>query len=123
MDQPNIHISSSEPTNFNLNSKHSIEKNTSIVIVAENELQDSSSSSNVSPASPLRHAQRVAKVLWKFAKFTGPGAIISVAYIDPDNYQSDLTAGALFEYKLLCAVVFSNLVAVFLQVSLCSMHT
>lgn len=56
------------------------------------------------------------KPLCKFAKFTGPGAIISVAYIDPDNYQSDLTAGALFEHKLLCTVVFSNFVAVFLQV-------
>ncbi|RFU26152.1 hypothetical protein B7463_g10190, partial [Scytalidium lignicola] len=29
-----------------------------------------------------------AHVLIKFAKFTGPGAIISVAYVDPDNFQT-----------------------------------
>ncbi|KAF7939026.1 uncharacterized protein EAE98_001362 [Botrytis deweyae] len=44
------------------------------------------------------------------------GATISVAYINPNNYQSDLTARALFEYKSLCAVVFSNPAAVFLQI-------
>jgi metal iron transporter len=41
------------------------------------------------------------EVLWKFGKFTGPGAIISVAYIDPDNYQTSVSSGAEFKFKLL----------------------
>ena len=55
-------------------------------------------------------------VVWKFGKFVGPGALITVAYIDPDNYQTDISAGAIFGYKLLFIVLVSNLIAVFLQV-------
>jgi len=57
-------------------------------------------------------------LIWKFGKFTGPGAIISVAYIDPDNYQTAVSSGAEFKYKLLFAIFFSNVVAVYLQVGL-----
>jgi metal iron transporter len=56
-------------------------------------------------------------VLWKFARFMGPGAVITVAYVDPDNLQSNLTSGAEFKFKLLFMILFSNVVAVFLQVS------
>ena len=57
-------------------------------------------------------------VLFKFGKFIGPGALISVAYIDPDNYQTAISAGALFGYKLLFIVLVSNLIAIYLQVRL-----
>jgi metal iron transporter len=57
------------------------------------------------------------RVLWNFARFTGPGAIISVAYVDPDNLQTNITSGSQFRFKLLFMVFFSNIVAVFLQVS------
>ena len=59
----------------------------------------------------------ISGVVWKFARFAGPGAIISVAYVDPDNLQSNITSGAEFRYKLLFMILFSNIVAVFLQVS------
>jgi hypothetical protein len=55
-------------------------------------------------------------VLWKLAKFYGPGAIISVAYIDPDNYQTAIVAGAEFQYKLLFMILVANLMAIYLQV-------
>ncbi|MCJ1286778.1 hypothetical protein MMC26_006124 [Xylographa opegraphella] len=54
-------------------------------------------------------------VVWKFGKFIGPGALISVAYIDPDNYQTAISAGAIFGYKLLFIVLVSNLIAIYLQ--------
>lgn len=57
-------------------------------------------------------------VLVKFGKFTGPGSIISVAYIDPDNFQTAITSGALLEFKLLFIVLVANLIAIYLQVSL-----
>jgi metal iron transporter len=53
----------------------------------------------------------------KFGKFMGPGTIISVAYIDPDNYQTAVSAGAEFQYKLLFMILLSNLIAIYLQVS------
>jgi metal iron transporter len=43
---------------------------------------------------------------------------ISVAYIDPGNYSTDVAAGATFRFKLLFIVLMSNLFAIFLQ-SLC----
>jgi metal iron transporter len=62
--------------------------------------------------------RQTGQLIWKFGKFTGPGAIISVAYIDPDNYQTAVSSGAEFKYKLLFAIFFSNVVAVYLQVSI-----
>ena len=56
-------------------------------------------------------------VLVKFGKFTGPGTIISVAYIDPDNYQTAVSSGTEFKFKLLFMVLVSNLIAIYLQVS------
>ena|SRR5579862_1862333 len=61
--------------------------------------------------------QRTGAVLTKFAKFIGPGTIISVAYIDPDNFQTDVSSGVSFEFKLLFMVLLSNLIAIFLQVN------
>jgi len=54
----------------------------------------------------------------KFARFVGPGFLIAVAYIDPGNYSTDVTAGADFKYSLLFVVLISNLFAILLQ-SLC----
>lgn len=58
-----------------------------------------------------------AKIIYKYGRFFGPGLIISVAYIDPDNLQTNVTAGAQFKYKLLFMIFVSNVIAVFLQVS------
>ncbi|KAH8812015.1 natural resistance-associated macrophage protein-domain-containing protein [Xylogone sp. PMI_703] len=54
----------------------------------------------------------------KFGKFVGPGFMISVAYIDPGNYATDVAAGASYRFRLLFIVLLSNLFAIFLQ-SLC----
>lgn len=35
--------------------------------------------------------------LRKFLTFLGPGAVISVAYVDPDNYQTAVSSGASFK--------------------------
>ncbi|KAH8766918.1 natural resistance-associated macrophage protein-domain-containing protein [Hyaloscypha sp. PMI_1271] len=50
-------------------------------------------------------------VLLKFARFTGPGTLISVAYVDPDNFQTALDAGAQFQYKLLFIILLGVLMA------------
>ena len=41
--------------------------------------------------------------LFSFRKlwaFTGPGLLMSIAYIDPGNIESDLQAGAVAEYRV-----------------------
>lgn len=69
-----------------------------------------------SSGSPYSEPKGLKAKLWKFFKFLGPGAIVSVAYVDPDNYQSAISSGASFQYKLLFMVLVSNIVAIFLQV-------
>ncbi|KAM3416495.1 hypothetical protein BST61_g8086 [Cercospora zeina] len=61
---------------------------------------------------------RARKVIWKYVRFTGPGFMIAVAYIDPGNYATDAAAGATYQFKLLFMVLLSNIFAIFLQ-SLC----
>ncbi|KAK0387245.1 hypothetical protein NLU13_5558 [Sarocladium strictum] len=51
----------------------------------------------------------------KYCSFVGPGFMISVAYIDPGNYATDIAAGASYRFRLLFVVLLSNLIAIFLQ--------
>nr|POE74512.1 manganese transporter smf1 [Quercus suber] len=59
-----------------------------------------------------------ARILKRYAKFVGPGFMISVAYIDPGNYATDVAGGATYRFKLLFMILLSNIFAIFLQ-SLC----
>jgi manganese transport protein len=47
--------------------------------------------------------------------FAGLGFMISVAYMDPGNWATDLSGGAAFGYTLLSVILLSNFTAIFLQ--------
>jgi len=47
--------------------------------------------------------------------FAGPAYLVSVGYMDPGNWATDLEGGARFGYQLLWVLVMSNLMAVLLQ--------
>ena len=47
--------------------------------------------------------------------FAGPAYLVSVGYMDPGNWATDLEGGARFGYTLLWVLVFSNLMAILLQ--------
>ncbi len=47
--------------------------------------------------------------------FLGPGYMISVGYMDPGNWATDLAGGAQFGYTLLAVIMLSNLMAILLQ--------
>ncbi|KAI9691299.1 MAG: hypothetical protein M1820_009762 [Bogoriella megaspora] len=70
------------------------------------------------PTQTALRLRKVRAVLLKYTKFIGPGFMVSVAYIDPGNYATDVSAGASFRFKLLFMVLLSNIFAIFLQ-SLC----
>ncbi|KAI1034422.1 hypothetical protein LB504_004528 [Fusarium proliferatum] len=59
--------------------------------------------------------QRLKETLAKIGYFIGPGFMISVAYIDPGNYSTDIAAGASYRFRLLFIVLLSNVFAIFLQ--------
>jgi manganese transport protein len=48
--------------------------------------------------------------------FVGPAILISVGYMDPGNWGTDLQAGAQFKYGLLWVVGVASLMAIFMQV-------
>jgi len=49
-------------------------------------------------------------------KFLGPAFIISVAYTDPGNFATNISGGSIFNYSLIWVILWSNLMAIFLQV-------
>ncbi|MGO9704192.1 MAG: Nramp family divalent metal transporter, partial [Limisphaerales bacterium] len=54
---------------------------------------------------------------WKqMAAFFGPAVLVSVAYMDPGNWGTDLQGGAQFKYGLLWVVGLASLMAIFLQI-------
>ncbi|HWB99506.1 MAG TPA: Nramp family divalent metal transporter, partial [Bryobacteraceae bacterium] len=48
--------------------------------------------------------------------FSGPALLVSVGYMDPGNWSTDLSAGAEYRYALLWVVALSSLMAIILQV-------
>ncbi|BCW92390.1 MAG: divalent metal cation transporter MntH [Thermoanaerobaculum sp.] len=53
---------------------------------------------------------------WKrLLAFSGPAYLVSVGYMDPGNWATDIAAGSRFGYALLWVLVMSNLMALLLQ--------
>jgi manganese transport protein len=51
----------------------------------------------------------------RFLAFSGPAFLISVGYMDPGNWGTDIEAGSRFGYRLMWVLLLSNLMAVLLQ--------
>ncbi len=51
----------------------------------------------------------------KLLAFAGPGLMVSVGYMDPGNWATDLAGGARFGYTLVSVILISNLMAILLQ--------
>jgi len=51
----------------------------------------------------------------RFFAFSGPAYLISVGYMDPGNWATDIAAGSKFGYGLLWVLVMSNIMAILLQ--------
>jgi len=60
--------------------------------------------------------ESTARPLRQYLAFAGPALLVSVGYMDPGNWATDLQAGAQFKYTLLWVVGLSSLMAIFLQI-------
>lgn len=58
-----------------------------------------------------RHKNRWKKLL----SFAGPAYLVSVGYMDPGNWATDLQGGSKFGYSLIWVLLMSNLMALLLQ--------
>jgi manganese transport protein len=55
----------------------------------------------------------------KILRFAGPGLLVSVGYMDPGNWATDIESGSRFGYGLLFVVLLASLAAMLLQ-TLCA---
>ncbi|MBV9557101.1 MAG: Nramp family divalent metal transporter [Pseudolabrys sp.] len=53
--------------------------------------------------------------LRRLIAFSGPGYMVSVGYMDPGNWATDIAGGSKFGYTLLAVIMLSNLMAILLQ--------
>ncbi|KAF7495575.1 Protein Malvolio [Sarcoptes scabiei] len=53
------------------------------------------------------------KRLWSF---TGPGFLMSIAYLDPGNIESDLQSGVVARYRLLWILLYSTILGLLIQI-------
>ncbi|GAB4452200.1 MAG: Nramp family divalent metal transporter [Bacteroidia bacterium] len=68
-------------------------------------LEEINSSVNTEYKNPFR----------KFLAFAGPAFLISVGYMDPGNWATDIAGGSSFGYSLLWVLLMSNIIAILLQ--------
>src|SRR3982751_3481753 len=47
--------------------------------------------------------------------FVGPAILVSVGYMDPGNWGTDLQGGAQYKYALLWVVALASLMAIFMR--------
>jgi manganese transport protein len=87
------------------------------------ELPVAKSAASERSAKPLAPSEMHASVStarantpWRrFLAFAGPAYMVSVGYMDPGNWATDLAGGAKFGYALLFVILASNLMAILLQ--------
>ena len=79
----------------------------------------SSPGAEIRPSLPEVHASVPVPQggLWlrRLLAFAGPGYMVSVGYMDPGNWATDLAGGSQFGYTLLSVIMLSNLMAILLQ--------
>src|SRR5438477_12360183 len=68
-------------------------------------LGDVHSSVGVAHQNPLK----------KLFAFMGPAYLVSVGYMDPGNWATDIAGGSKFGYTLIWVLLMSNLMALLLQ--------
>ena len=61
------------------------------------------------------HVPRTRSWFRRLLAFAGPAYLVSVGYMDPGNWATDLAGGAKFGYQLVWVLLMSNLMAVLLQ--------
>lgn len=69
----------------------------------------------IQDASAILNGETKKGRLARLLPFLGPAFIASVAYVDPGNFATNISAGAQFGYLLLWVILASNLMAMLIQ--------
>ncbi len=63
----------------------------------------------------ILHTHKYLSRVSEFFKYIGPGLLVTVGFIDPGNWASNVSAGATYGYSLLWVVTLSTIMLIFLQ--------
>ena len=66
-------------------------------------------------AAPRAGRERTRGSFRRVLAYLGPAFVVSVAYIDPGNFATNISGGSRYGYTLLWVVFWSNAAAIFLQ--------
>ncbi|KAK9505310.1 hypothetical protein O3M35_009395 [Rhynocoris fuscipes] len=84
-------------------------------------VNSASESTSLSPASrteikiPIPDVASTGFSFRKLWAFTGPGFLMSIAYLDPGNIESDLKSGTTAKYRLLWVLMWSTVLGLVMQ--------
>lgn len=67
------------------------------------------------PPDGRKSELRTRASVWEFLRWVGPALMVSIAYMDPGNYGTDIAAGAGYKYALLWAGWLASAMAMLLQ--------
>lgn len=65
---------------------------------------------------PLAETRAVKEKLKGIFNYFGPAFIVSVAYMDPGNFGTNIAGGSQFAYNLIWVILWSNVMAIFVQI-------
>ena len=80
-------------------------------------MKKSSEHSDKNNMGQIENSVSVKKRGWfrRLFAFAGPAYLVSVGYMDPGNWATDIEGGARFGYALIWVLLMSNLMAILLQ--------
>ncbi|KAF7996427.1 hypothetical protein HCN44_002059 [Aphidius gifuensis] len=107
-DEPVATVVSGSPSNQSYNNNPRLNENSSLNPLAS---QTYFASERVIIPQTDNHGFSFRK-LWAF---TGPGFLMSIAYLDPGNIESDLKSGVTAQYKLLWVLLSATILGLFMQ--------
>ncbi len=55
------------------------------------------------------------KDLWKILRFLGPGFLITIGFVDPGNWATNIDGGSKFGYELLWVITLSTMILIIVQ--------
>lgn len=81
--------------------------------MSENRSISSLPVSGALPALNQEIVKNKAESLWKYL---GPAFVVSIAYMDPGNFGTNISGGSHFGYTLIWVVLWSSIMAIFIQI-------
>ena len=88
---------------------------TGILGIAVGARMDGSARTKSETVEPNAESCGGGSFLRRLLTYFGPALIVSVAYIDPSNYGTDISGGASFGYSMLWVVWLAGMMAMLLQ--------